>query len=119
MQVHTVGDEFTQFYAVWRQIQRLPVYIDRFSPPYYYAIYNFLFYYSYGLVTESTLDFFMLADSWLLTIARLLSLSAMLVGVYACYVCCAKARGDINRRSHALAFAFLIFSSLWYNWSAT
>ena len=38
MQVHTTGDEFTQFYAVWRQIQGQPVYTDML-----YQMYNVMF----------------------------------------------------------------------------
>jgi hypothetical protein len=109
MQVHTTGDEFSQFYAVWRQIQGLPVYTDRFSPPYYYAIYNFLFYHSYGLVTGFVLDLFSLKDAWVPTIARLISLASMFVGIVACYVCYLKACSSENGRFKTLSLAFAVF----------
>jgi hypothetical protein len=109
MQVHTTGDEFTQFYAIWRQIQGLAVYTDRFSPPYYYAIYNFLFYYSYGIVTGIILDLFSLKDAWLPTVARFLSLGSMIVGVIACYICYLRAFGSQNSSYRILSLAFAVF----------
>jgi hypothetical protein len=109
MQVHTTGDEFSQFYAVWRQIQGLPVYTDRFSPPYYYAIYNWLFYYSYGFVTGIVLDLFSLKDAWVPTVARFISLAGMVVGIFACYVSYLRACGSQTGRYKALSLAFAIF----------
>lgn len=109
LQVHTTGDEFSQFYAIWRQIQGQPVYTDRFSPPYYYAIYNFLFYYTYGIVTGVILEIFSLKDAWLPTVARIISLGSMIVGITVCYVCYLKAFGSQNGRYKILSLAFAIF----------
>jgi hypothetical protein len=110
MQVHTTGDEFSQFYAIWRQIQGLPVYTDRFSPPYYFAIYNWLFYESYGAFTGIVLDILSLEDAWVPTVARFFSLISMALGIAASYVVFKQAADARNGAAIALCGAFAVFT---------
>jgi len=109
LQLHTTGDEFTNHYAIWRHVQGLPVYTDRFSQPFYYAIYNWLFYEFYGDVTGAVLQLFLLSDPWLPTVGRFISLASMVVGVIAAYLVFVRAAETADWIVTLICLAFAVF----------
>lgn len=76
LQMQTSGAEFESLFAVWKYIHGLAVYNDRYQPPYNAAMYNWLFYESYGFFTKSVMMALDLTDAWLPTTARFLTLFA-------------------------------------------
>lgn len=109
LQLQTTGDEFAIHFAIWRYIQGLPVYTDRFSPPFSYAVYNWLFYEFYGVVTGAVLNLLSLEDAWLSTVARFISLAAMVVGMPAAYMVFVRASESDDRTSKLICLAFAVF----------
>ena len=109
MQGHTTGDEFSQFYAIWRHIQGQPVYTDRLSPPFYSAIYNWLFYESYGIFTAAAQRLLSLQDAWIPTIGRIFSLLAMVFAAGAAHIAYLKAAGEKGKSLTWICFAFAVF----------
>jgi hypothetical protein len=109
LHLQTTGDEFTNHYAIWRQIQGLPVYMDRFSPPYSYIMYNWLFYEFHGVVTGAILQLLSLGDPWLPTIGRVISLAAMVLGIVVTNKVFIRAAEAEDRMTRLLCLAFAVF----------
>jgi len=109
LQLHTTGDEFSTQFPIWRQIQGLNPYTDRFSPPFSYAVYNWLFYDFYGVVTGAVLKLFSLGDAWLPTIGRFISLASMVVGIVVSYMVFARASEAKDGTLKLLSLAFAVF----------
>jgi len=108
LQLQTSGDEFSSHFAIWRHIQGLPVYTDRFSPPFSFSIYNWLFYDSYGRLTAAVLGVLSLGEPWIPTIGRLISLAAMVVGMVAAHLAFVRAAAAMNQKSQLLCLAFAV-----------
>jgi hypothetical protein len=75
MPVVTSGCEEEALFSIWKFVQGQPVYSDPSSIPYAISYFNWLFYWSYGVVTKTLLAVFHLDVSWLPTIARGITLS--------------------------------------------
>ncbi len=109
MQVHTTGDEFTNFFYIWKYVQGLPVYNNRFDSPYSATVYNWLFYYSYGIFTKVILGIFSLKDAWLPTVSRFFTLMAIVSSVVASYVAFVRASRAQDRTDKVMCLAFAVF----------
>lgn len=77
LQLFSSGDEAASLFAVWKAVNGLDVYADRFQRPYNAVFFNWLFYQSYGMVVAEVRSALSLADDWLPTIGRLFTLCAM------------------------------------------
>ena len=75
----TSGDEQSSLFTIWRYIHHLPIYFDRFTPPFSLASYNWFFYYSYGTLTDLTLKALGLSEAWIPMIGRGITLAGTLV----------------------------------------
>lgn len=110
LQLQTSGAEFESLFAIWKYTKGLAIYNDRLLPPYNAAMYNWLFYQSYGTFTSSLLHAFGLADPWLPTVARfltLLGIVATTIGGYYAFIRASTASSQ-SAKVLALAFALLI-----------
>jgi len=108
LHVQTSGAEYESLYGVWRRTQGQPVHIDRYQPPYVAVMYNWLFYQAYGTFTKAALAAFALAEAWLPTIARLLTLIGVAAGTAVAYAGFARAAGSDTPGGHILALAFAV-----------
>lgn len=77
LQLITSGDEQSSLFAVWKVSRGLPVYADRFAPPFAHAFFNWLFYQSYGFVAAAAQASLALDDAWLPTVGRLFTVAGM------------------------------------------
>lgn len=122
LQLHTTGDEFTNYFNIWKSIQGEAIYSNRFEVPFSAAVYNWLFYTSYGVFSNAVLTALSLSDAWLPTVARMFSILAALVGAFAAYFSFVRA-ANIDEKYHrmiAAAFAvFLMFGPLLGFWTMT
>lgn len=122
LQLHTTGDEFSNYFNIWKAMNGQPIYTDRFQIPFSAAIYNWLFYYAYAVITHFILAGFGLSDAWLPTIGRFITLAAIAVGTAIAYVAFARAADarTAPRKTIAAAFAvFLMVGPLLGFWSLT
>ncbi|MGJ3259844.1 MAG: glycosyltransferase family 39 protein [Rhodospirillales bacterium] len=74
VQAATSGYEAESLIAIWNFINDRPVYVSRFDFPYRWAIYNWLYYVSYGFSVDAVLSALGLTDSWIPTIVRCVTL---------------------------------------------
>lgn len=110
LQVHATGDEFTNYFNIWKAMTGLPVYTDRFTVPFEASVYNWLFYYSYAGFSQVILGLFGLSDMWLPTASRLFSLLATVACwsfAYKTLNLAAAADGEARRFDAAL-FAMIV-----------
>jgi len=122
LQVQTTGDEFSNFFFIWKEIQGLTVYTSRFESPYVGNVYNWLFYTSYGAVISAVLSLFSLSDSWLPTVGRFMSFIAMVVGAVVAYTIYARviSAHDFTKKLLCLVVAvFVTFGPLMGFWVIT
>lgn len=109
LQIQTSGAEFESLFVVWKYVQGLTVYNDRYQPPYNAAMYNWLFYESYGFFTKIAMSVLDLRDAWLPTAARFLTLFAVATVATGAYLAFVKASAAIGAaRLVAAAFALLL-----------
>lgn len=122
LQLHTTGDEFTNYFNIWKVMHGQAVYNDRFQVPYSAAVYNWLFYYAYAAVSRAALDVFALSEAWIPTVGRLFTLAAIAVGIvfsYMAFVRAAAARDAIGRIIASAFAVFLMVGPLLGFWSLT
>ena len=105
LQVITSGWEQESLAALWDRLHGLPVYVNRLDIPYRWAIYNWLFYVSYGSGIEAVTGPLSLGDAWIPTVGRLLTLVVVAVGVVLAYLSFAAVLG---RGERLLRFAFAV-----------
>jgi len=82
LQVTTSGAEWESLLPLWRRLHGLPVYLDRFQPPFNSAHYNWLFYEAFGALPRLVMRPLGLGDAWLPTIARHVSVLGMILAVW-------------------------------------
>ncbi len=85
LQLMTSGDELSSHLAIWRYVNDLSIYTDRFQTPYYFAGYNWLYYHFYGFVVQTTLNVVGTHDAWIPTIARLITVMGCILGSWTAY----------------------------------
>lgn len=122
LQLHTTGDEFTNYFNIWKAMNGQAVYSDRFQAPFSVAVYNWLFYYAYATVARGVLAVLGLSDAWLPTVGRFITLAAIATGTVVAYVAFARAAlaRDATGKAVAAAFAvFLMVGPLLGFWSLT
>jgi hypothetical protein len=84
--VITSGWEQESLLAIWNFKAGAAVYVSRFEVPFRWAIYNWLYYASYGTAVTAASDLFSLADAWLPTITRLLTLAGVVFAAVVSYL---------------------------------
>ena len=110
LQVVTSGWEQESLVALWEWMRGGQVYVDALAIPYRWSIYNWLFYHAYGVAAGWALDALALADAWLPTAARLITLTGAAVLTAAVWVSCAVLARPSAPAGRALvpAFALLV-----------
>lgn len=78
----TTGSEEESFYAVWKYVHGLPVYVDFHKAPFAASYFNWAFYVVYGSVTKLVLSLFGLSDEWIPTVGRMITLAGCLAGLF-------------------------------------
>jgi hypothetical protein len=122
LQLHTTGDEFTNYFNIWKQMHGEAVYSSRFEIPFSAAIYNWLFYASYAEFGRVGLWLFSLDEAWLPTVWRWFTVLGAMAGSGVAYGLFARALPGQSGREKALAAAFaiyLMFGPLLGFWSMT
>ena len=76
----TSGAEQESLFAIWKALKGFPVYADPLAIPYAHSGFNWLFYAVYGGIASWVLAAFHLADEWLPTIGRLITLAGVGTG---------------------------------------
>ena len=69
----TTGDEWECLFPVWKFTQHQAIYTDPHRIPFAVSLYNWGFYFFYGLITDALLHLLRLDDIWISTIGRLIS----------------------------------------------
>ena len=82
LQLMTSGAEYESLYVIWKYINGLTVYADHTQIPYAGSFYNWVYYFFYGEVTGLIIKSFSLNDAWLPTIARLITVTGTIYGVW-------------------------------------
>lgn len=82
MHVVTSGWEQENLMAMWAYMNDQPIYVSRFDIPYRWAIYNWLFYVGFATVAGAVTEALSLSDQWLPTVARLVTVVALPVGIF-------------------------------------
>lgn len=85
LHIKTSGGEEDALFSIWRFAHGQPVYPDHEAIPYPVSHFNWLFYASYGTIVGIFIHAFDLDDSWIPTIARMVTLSFTMLGVATCY----------------------------------
>ncbi|WNK00273.1 hypothetical protein L2D14_02340 [Thalassospiraceae bacterium LMO-JJ14] len=80
LQFITSGDEQASLYAIWKSVHGVDVYTDPSRSPYAMSFYNALFYVVYGTWSWFWLSLLSLADTWLPTVSRFLTLLGAVAG---------------------------------------
>lgn len=109
LQLHTTGDEFTNYFNIWKALSGEVIYNDRFQVPYSVAVYNWLFYYAYAAVAAVVLTALDLSDAWLPTVTRFFTLAAIAAGTVVAYATFARAAQARDATTKAIAAAFAVF----------
>ena len=112
IQVITSGDEPVSHFAIWKFLNGQPIYHNRFEIPFDAVVFNWLFYYAYGIFTGAVQGATGLADSWIPTISRLFTLLAMAWGVAAGYRAFSATQedGDRDFRLLCLGYGILVMA---------
>lgn len=105
----TSGAEEESTFALWKAVHGLPVYADPYVPPFAATYYNWLFYAVYGLVTSVVLGAFTLADAWIPTIGRLVSLAFAALGAALAYRLFRPGFGALGSYGRVLAVTLAVF----------
>lgn len=109
LQLTTSGAESEFIYSVWTYVNGLVLYTDQTKIPFTATFYNWLFYVFYGEISGTVLRIFSLADDWLPTVTRLITLAGGILGsalAYHTFVALLKIEG---RGLKVLAAAFAIY----------
>jgi hypothetical protein len=86
LQTSTSGAEYESLYVVWKYINGMTIYADHMKIPFAGTFYNWLYYVFYGELTGGILAAFDLADSWIPTITKLITVAGTLAGVGIAYL---------------------------------
>jgi hypothetical protein len=106
----TSGAEEETALSLWRYIKGLDVYQDPHRIPFAAAVYNWLFYALYGEVAGFALRVFGLADVWLVTVSRFVSMAWTAVGGVVAWYALRWAAGPSGLlRALAAPFAIYLF----------
>jgi hypothetical protein len=81
LHVTTSGWEQEGLLAMWSYLNDQPIYVSRFDIPYRWAIYNWLFYAGFATIVNTVIQALSLSDLWLPTVARLITVVALPVGI--------------------------------------
>lgn len=95
----TTGSEEESFYAAWKYVHGLPVYVDFHKAPFAASYFNWAFYVVYGSVTKLALGVLGLNDEWIPTVGRIVTLTGCAAGFFAA---CAIARHLAKTRKISL-----------------
>ena len=120
LQLTTSGAEYESLFVIWKYIQGQPVYVDQTRIPFAGTYYNWLYYAFYGEVAGFVLSTFSLADTWLPTITKLLTLTGATVGAGVSYRCFVDTGFSEDKNGRLLSFsfaAFLFFGPLMGFWA--
>jgi hypothetical protein len=114
LQLQTSGFEQESLYAIWKYINGRDVYTFTHEIPYTFSNFNWFYYVFYGSITGLILDVFGLADAWLPTITRLITVLGAAVGALIAYRTmiglAAVQRTDVSRVDVlALGLSVLVF----------
>ncbi len=109
LQLIASGDEHSSLYAMWKYVRGEPVYTDRFQLPFSAALYNWLFYAAYGTAARLGSGLFGLADQWLPTTGRILSLGLLSLAAIAAGSCFSRALRAEGWPLRIVAWSFAIF----------
>lgn len=122
LQVHATGDEFTNYFNIWKAMTGEVVYNDRFQAPYSATVYNWLFYHAYAAFDRVVMAALGLDGAWLPTVSRWFTLLAIACGLGASYLTFRRAARaeDVTGRALCAAFAvMLMMGPLLGFWSLT
>lgn len=76
----TSGSEEESFYAAWKYVHGLPVFVDFHKSPFAASYFNWAFYVGYGSVIKLVLGVLQLGDEWIPTIGRIITLAGCAAG---------------------------------------
>ncbi len=85
LQLQTSGFEQESLFAIWKYINGKDVYAFTTDIPYTFSNFNWLYYVFYGSVTGLAMDVMGLADPWLPTVTRMVTLLGAIVGALVTY----------------------------------
>ena len=86
LQTSTSGAEYESLYVIWKYINGMTIYSDHMKIPFAGTFYNWLYYVFYGELTGGILAALDLADSWIPTITKLITVAGTFVGVGITYL---------------------------------
>ena len=86
LQTSTSGAEYESLFVIWKYINGMKIYADHMKIPFAGTFYNWLYYAFYGELTGGILAALDLADSWIPTITKLITVAGTLVGVVITYL---------------------------------
>jgi hypothetical protein len=109
LQMVTSGAEWESFYAIWKAMNGLEVYTDRLKAPFNAAVYNWLFYQSYGTFTKAVIHALALTDAWIPTVGRFFTLVGVCTGIAAAYATFRRLF-DYRGETLVLCLAFAVFT---------
>lgn len=122
LQLMTSGDEVASIFAIWKALNGLDIYTDRFQPPYALAAYNWLFYSSSALWSGIWMKALGLGDAWIPTLARSWTLAGAAIGGGIAYLFLHNVlrRGGMPRKILPMCLAtLLVFGPLYGFWATT
>lgn len=82
LQLQTSGFEQESLYAIWKYINSRDVYTFTTEIPYTFSNFNWLYYVFYGALTGIILDLMGLADTWLPTVTRSITILGAAIGAF-------------------------------------
>lgn len=85
LQLQTSGFEQESLYAIWKYINGRDVYTFTTDIPYTFSNFNWLYYVFYGALTGIILDLMGLADAWLPTVTRSITILGAAIGAFIAY----------------------------------
>jgi len=85
LQLQTSGFEQESLYAIWKYINDRDVYTFTTDIPYTFSNFNWLYYVFYGALTGIILDLMGIADAWLPTVTRLITILGAIIGAFIAY----------------------------------
>ena len=85
LQLQTSGFEQESLYAIWKYINERDVYSFTTDIPYTFSNFNWLYYIFYGALTGIILDLMGLADAWLPTVTRSITILGAAIGAFVAY----------------------------------
>lgn len=81
LQLATSGYEQESLLAIWERLHGHAVYVSRWAEPFRWAIYNWLYYGTYAAFADTAMGLLSLADAWLPTVTRVLTVIGMVAAI--------------------------------------